>query len=236
VQTRGVVKRWPARAIQVLFALAALSPVALSLLVGDAGAGGAPATSASVVAPAPRSTTVVLRPLAPGPPAPTVTLGRALPDPPPLVEKNQWVYDLRYSGGELYLLGIHRLELPSPQATPRAMGRFCLELYEGSTLLERARFDFPMLGDGANLPSQAGGGSSGGGSLPDAGAKSPRGGRPPPFAKTSSRIGVMFPAAGRGTRIEIVDRALDRRWPLPWPPTEMTSLAADPTTDAGQVD
>jgi hypothetical protein len=46
----------------------------------------------------------------------------------------------------------------------------------------------------------------------------------------------MFPAAVRGTRIEIVDRALDRRWPLPWPPSEMTAFAADPASDAGQSD
>ena len=28
-------------------------------------------------------------------------------------------------------------------------------------------------------------------------------------------------------RIDVVDRAFDRRWPLPWPPTEMTALPVD---------
>ena len=32
----------------------------------------------------------------------------------------QWVYDLRYKGGDLFLIGVHRVELPAAQATPRA--------------------------------------------------------------------------------------------------------------------
>jgi hypothetical protein len=34
----------------------------------------------------------------------------------------------------------------------------------------------------------------------------------------TTRIGVMFPATRRGTRLELWDRATDRRWQLPWPP------------------
>ncbi len=151
-------------------------------------------------------------------PAPTVALTDTLPDPSPLSDRSQWVYDLRYAQGELYLVGIHRVELAAPQATPRAMGRFALELYEGKTLLERARFDFPMLGE---PPPPA---------LPEAGAPLPIQGRTPTFSKVTSRIGVMFPAVRRGTQLVIVDRAKDRRWPLPWPPTELS--AAPPATDA----
>jgi hypothetical protein len=148
----------------------------------------------------------------------SVALGKTLPDPAPLVSKDQWVYDLRYSAGDLYLLGIHRVALAAPQATPRAMGRFAFELFEGATLLERARFDFPMLGDGAALGPSA--------PAPEAGTPLPIQGRPLSLtAKVSSRIGVMFPAAAKGTRLDIVDRATDRRWPLPWPPTELTAGA-----------
>jgi hypothetical protein len=154
----------------------------------------------------------------------SVTLGRALPDPTPVLSKDQWVYDLRYVGGDLFLLGIHRLELSAPQATPRAIGRFALELYEGGTLLERARFDFPMLGDGADLVT-----------TPEAGAPLPIQGRALSLtAKMSSRVGVMFPAVSRGTRIEIVDRATERRWPLPWPPTELP--ASPGPSDTAPVD
>jgi hypothetical protein len=209
-------------AVRALVVLVPVALLALAFPVREAGAGDGPSPSASVAASAPR--TVVLRPLAPSA-VTTVTLGAALPDPVARVEKRQWVYDLRYSGGDLYLLGIHRLELPTPQGTPRVMGRFCLELYEGATLLERARFDFPMLGDGTGIP--------GSGSVADAGATNTTKGPPPSFAKISSRIGVMFPAIARGTRIDIVDRALDRRWPLPWPPIEMTATGADAAPDAG---
>jgi hypothetical protein len=216
---RGGLLRAPAFALGVI----ALLPAALAGVAGLASASDAPASPPASAAPnaRPTSTVILLRPPVP---ASSVTIGRSLPDPTPLIEKTQWVYDLKNSNGDLYLLGIHRVELPSPQSTPRALGRFAFELYEGATLLERARFDFPMLGDG-----QSPGGTS------DAGTKLPIGGRAPSFAKISSRIGVMFPASTRGTRIEIVDRATDRRWTLPWPPMEMTAISdvESSSTDAG---
>ena len=46
-----------------------------------------------------------------------------------------------------------------------------------------------------------------------------RGPHPAPFdKKLTTRIGVMFPATSRGTRLELWDRATDRRYPLAWPP------------------
>jgi hypothetical protein len=126
---------------------------------------------------------------------------RTPPDPQPMKMRNQWVFDLRWSRGEPYLLGVHALDLGEAQETPRAMGRFAIELFEGPTLIERVRFDFPMVG-----PPDA----------EDGGFEAP----PSLSKKLSSRIGVMFPAATRGTRLELWDRATDRRWPLPWPPEE----------------
>jgi hypothetical protein len=121
------------------------------------------------------------------------------PDPPPLVEAEQRVLDLRWDRGEVWLLGVEPRHLPAPQPTPRVMGRFALELYEGSglALVERVRFDFPLLG----APPEGDGGAS---SLE---------------AKLRTRIGVTFPATTRGTRLELVDRATGRRWALPWPLT-----------------
>jgi len=123
------------------------------------------------------------------------------PDPPALSERMQWVFDLRWQRGEVYLVQIHKTDMGAPHPTPRVMGRFALELYEGPTLIERARFDFPMLG----APE-----------APDAGWKTP----PRLEPGLTTRIGVFFPATKRGTRLELWDRATDRRWPLPWPPTE----------------
>ncbi|MEO6419915.1 MAG: hypothetical protein ABIP39_10935 [Polyangiaceae bacterium] len=126
------------------------------------------------------------------------------PDPSPMFERGQWIFDLRYQTGDIYLLGVHRIELGAPQATPRVMGRFAVELFEGPTLVERVRFDFPGLIAG---------------DLPEADAG--RGPHVAPFdKKLTTRIGVMFPATSRGTRLELWDRATDRRYPLAWPPAE----------------
>ena len=123
------------------------------------------------------------------------------PDPPALVERQQWVFDLRWDKGEVYLVQVHKTDMGAPHSTPRVMGRFAIELFEGPTLIERVRFDFPMLGAAEG---------------PDAGWKTP-----PRFEpKLRTRIGVFFPATKRGTRLELWDRARDVRWPLPWPPKE----------------
>jgi hypothetical protein len=123
-----------------------------------------------------------------------IAITSTAPDPPPLVSRGQWVFDLRWDRGDVWLLGAHAIELPSPQATPRAMGRFALELFEGPALVERVRFDFPLLG----VPEVDGGVSL--------------------TARLRTRIGVVFPATTRGTRLELWDRATSRRWSLPWPP------------------
>jgi len=135
---------------------------------------------------------------------------RTPPDPPPMNEREQWVFDLRWDRGEVYLLGVHKVDMGAPHLTPRAMGRFALELYEGPTLIERVRFDFPMLG----APE-----------IPDGG---PVRNQPRFEPKLKTRIGVLFPATKRGTRLELWDRAKDQRWPLPWPPTEGPATPKEP--------
>jgi hypothetical protein len=131
--------------------------------------------------------------------APDMVVTSTPADPTPLVERSQWVFDLRWDRGDVWLLDVEPLELPAPQATPRAMGRFALELFEGPALVERVRFDFPMLG----APEPA-----------DAGWRAP----PSLTQKLRTRVGVVFPATSRGTRLDLWDRATNRRWSLPWPP------------------
>jgi hypothetical protein len=170
--------------------------------------------AAAVVALAdePRRTIDVNRALdggAPAPRLPDVVITKTPPDPPALVEKSQWVYDLRWDRGDVWLLGVHPLELTAPQATPRVMGRFAIELFEGPTLIERVRFDFPLLG--ASEPD---------GSLSLT-------------SKLRTRIGVVFPATKRGTRLELWDRATNRRWSLPWPPAGPEAIPARGDAAAG---
>ena len=162
-------------------------------------------------------TVILLSPPATGPDAGAIL--PILPDPPPLVEQGQWIYDLRYDRADIFLVGVHRVLLPESRATPRVMGRFALELYSGPTLIERVRFDFPGLG-AANQ-----GVARDGGKLPLHGGVSFT-------AKLATRVGVMLPATARGTRLELWDRATDRRWPLPWPAVEMTSQGVDASADA----
>lgn len=126
-------------------------------------------------------------------------ISKTPPDPTPLEDRRQWVVELRWDRGEVYLVAIRPLDVEAPRATPRVMGRFALELFDRNVLIERARFDFPGLIDG---------------DFADAGHLDP----PRVDRKLTTSIGVLFPRSPRGTRFELWDRATDRRWPLPWPP------------------
>jgi hypothetical protein len=131
------------------------------------------------------------------------------PDPdPPIKERKQWIFDLRWDKGDVFFLGAHALDLGEPRVTPRMMGRFALELFQGPMLIERVRFDFPMLGAGEPR---------------NAGYMAP----PSLEKKLVTRIGVMFPATARGTRLELYDRATGLRYRLPWPPQENSGADED---------
>jgi hypothetical protein len=134
---------------------------------------------------------------------PDIAIGPVPPDPAPLVERAQWVFDLRWARGDVSVLGTRLLQLPSAQPTPRSMGRFAIELYEGRALIERVRFDFPLLG--APEPDAA----------------------PPVAGKLGTRFAVMFPATRHGTRLELWDRGTNRRWTLPWPPRLLVDAGID---------
>jgi hypothetical protein len=123
-----------------------------------------------------------------------------LPDPAPLVTRNQWVVDLGYRGGSIVFGGARRVVLAKPTGTPRAMGRFALELFIGKELIDRVRFDFPLLGadDFADAPR--------------------RWDSPVSFeVGLSTRTAVVLPHSERATRAVLVDRATGNVWALPWP-------------------
>jgi hypothetical protein len=128
----------------------------------------------------------------------TIAAADVMHDPPPLVSKTQWVFDLRWDSGDVYLLGVRKIELPAPMSTPRAMGRFAIELTEHGILVERTRFDFP----GLAVPDEEGGVRMN--------------------QKLRTRIGVFFPVTPRGDKLELVDRSTGRRFALPWPPENAT--------------
>ena len=135
--------------------------------------------------------------------APREVRASPLRDPPPLTSQSQWIFDLRWDSGDVYLVGVRKVEMPAPMTTPRAMGRFAIELSEHGILVERTRFDFPGL------------------AVPD-----PEGGIRM-NAKLKTRIGVFFPVTPRGDKLELVDRTSGQRWALPWPPQPATDGGVD---------
>lgn len=123
------------------------------------------------------------------------------PDPPPLSSRSQWELDLAFDEGQVALRGAHSVVLDRPTATARSMGRFALELYVGPELVDRVRFDFPLLGAGeyaAKRPWNA----------------------PPSFERhLHSNAKVRIPQSQRATMLILVDRAAREAWRVPWPPT-----------------
>lgn len=181
--------------------------IVLSLAAGLVlGAGGVALLASDATAQAPADAGADAAKPAPAP--------RIPPDPPPMNERMQWVFHLRWQKNEVYLISIHKTDMADSHPTPRVMGRFALELFEGPTLIERVRFDFPMLGMEE---------------ISDAGYKTPIRFLP----GLNTRIGVYFPATKRGTRLELWDRATNRRWPLPWPPVEGTFDGGAPPPSGG---
>lgn len=135
-----------------------------------------------------------------GPPdADTFTPSSNPVDPPPMASRDQWIFDLRWVKGDVYLLAVLPWDAGGLRETPRVMGRFAIELFQNKVLIERVRFDFPGLG----APEHHGHFSV------------------PSFqAKLTTRIGVIFPQSKKGTKCELVDRATGERWALPWPPNQ----------------
>jgi len=139
-----------------------------------------------------------------------------VPDPdPPLKTALQWEYRLEYAKGNIRVAGVRRVELDRPVVTARHLGRFAFELWIGAELVDRVRFDFPLLA--ADLP-------------PDGVRRplhdSPRFG---PGAETSQR--VLVPASDRATSAVLVDRLTGSRIPVTWPPDPSKTLAPDVTVE-----
>jgi len=168
------------------FLLAALLAAALAALTAQAQDAGPPASRQDAVG------EVILTPLDAG--------ALAFPaDPAPLVTRRQWVIKLGYKSGQVSFRGAQRIELPKPSPTPRSFGRFAVELYVGKELVDRVRFDFPLLG------------------ADDVGGDAPAGHAPRFTALLSTQASVTVPHSERATRAVLVDRANGAVWPLPWP-------------------
>lgn len=124
------------------------------------------------------------------------------PDPEALRLARQWEYELTYESGAVRVTQVTLRTFPKPVVTQRNMGRWAIELWIGRELVERVRFDFPLLR-----------------------AEEPRLDRrrplhePPTFAAGAvMKQTILVPASPRATRALIVDRATGEETELPWPP------------------
>jgi hypothetical protein len=84
--------------------------------------------------------------------------GGFAPDPPAHASRVNWVFDIRVQEGRVSVERVKPITFAKPAETPRAVGRFALEIYIGRELLDRVRFNVPLMGGEAtegnrnNLP------------------------------------------------------------------------------------
>lgn len=119
-----------------------------------------------------------------------------LPDPV-ASRTDQWVVlAVRMEKGVLQITSSSQQRTRRMEATKRSMGRFAAELWIGCELIDRVRFDFPLL---AAEPTM--------GKAYD-----------PSFERAGRfETSVVVPDSDRATRIELVDRANENRRRLDWP-------------------
>ena len=115
------------------------------------------------------------------------------PDPTPLACESVFVLTVKWDKGVLTLDRTRREKLLAKSVLPRKFGRFAAELYVGPTLLERLRFDIPLLTDDDSTSAAYGKG-------------------------LVTSVDVKIPESDRPTRLEIWDRATDERWVYAYPP------------------
>jgi hypothetical protein len=124
------------------------------------------------------------------------------PDPAALMQERQYEYEVVYDKGAVRVASVRAVRFRRAVVTARNMGRFAIELWIGRELIDRVRFDFPLVA-----------------------AEDPRRKKarpleePPSFAAgVVATQKVLVPASPRATRALLVDRATGRQTELPWPP------------------
>src|SRR6187399_3793230 len=67
------------------------------------------------------------------------------PDPQPLRIADQYEYTFHYENEKIRLAAVRPVRFEKPVVTARRVGRFAVELWIGHELIDRVRFDFPLL-------------------------------------------------------------------------------------------
>ena len=143
-------------------------------------------------------------------------LSGSAPDPEPLSLREQWQYALLYEGGNVSVEHVEKRTLPKPVTTVRHMGRFALELWIGHELIDRVRFDFPLIAS-EDTPGAT---------------RRPLHDAPSLGPHAIARSSVLVPASPRATRLVLLDRATGKAQEFPWPPDREPSATGGASSSA----
>jgi len=141
------------------------------------------------------------------PPEPNVS--RDPPDPKPLRMRQQIYYEVEFHKGAVRVLSVRSLTLADAQSTPRRTGRFAFELWAGAELIERVRFDFPLLAASSAEDEDA------------------------LEAGLISQVSVRVPATASAMTARILDRKTRKALVVPWPPDTDPSEDSTGATSTG---
>ncbi|HRI63420.1 MAG TPA: hypothetical protein PK156_04260 [Polyangium sp.] len=120
-----------------------------------------------------------------------------VPDPAGVASTKQWVFDVQVRQGVPTLAGARLVTLDKPASTARVLGRFAVEFWIGKELLDRVRFDVPLLADPTKRKNRRLGA--------------------PEFA-VNTRLSVRLADSARATSLVFVDRATGETQVFAWPP------------------
>lgn len=135
----------------------------------------------------------------------------AQPDPSPTETQAYYELELRHCEGNVYVVHTQRVELDRPTTLPTKMGRFAVELWIGHELLERSRFDFPLLGAETNESGLYSSAKFG--------------------PKADVTWTVLVSERVRANQAWVVDRLTGKRWDLDWPPGDTPRAARSKEPD-----
>ena len=142
------------------------------------------------------------------------------PDPPAHASKKQWTLEIAARDGKVSAQRATASTLAKPAESPRVMGRFALELYVGPELLDRVRFNVPLMGNGPVEHSTK------------------RAYHNPDTDKVTTSLKIRLADSPRAAYLVLVDRVTDERQRFEWPPSADGALVPwkSGLSDAGPGD
>ena len=126
--------------------------------------------------------------------------GGFLPDPPAHASRQQWIFEITAKGNRVSADRAKPLTLDRPAETPRVLGRFALELWVGRELLDRVRFNVPLMGGEPSIGNRN--------RLP----------RPRFDENVTARVGARMADNPRAAYLLLVDRETGDAQKMEWPP------------------